>query len=83
MAGLSRPDLAGQSFEIGSPDVLTAPDLARLVSGRVKQDVTFDPITPVEFGKRVGDAIGSTEAAFALGDLFGSMAQLSDADMAT
>jgi len=82
VAALSRPDLAGNAFEIGSPQALTGADLAELIQVWVGRDVTFDPMTPDEFGTRVGDAIGSPGATFALGDLYGAIAKLNGEDMA-
>lgn len=82
VAALSRPDLAGQGFEIGTPDALTGDDLATLMSRWVDRDVTFDPMTPEAFGKRVGDVFNSPGAAFALGDLYGSIAKLNGDAMA-
>lgn len=82
VAALGRPDLAGRHFEIGTPDALTGPDLAQLLGQWLERDVTFDPITPAEFGQRVGDAIGNPGAAFALMDLYGSIAQLQGSEMA-
>ncbi|WP_299742598.1 NmrA family NAD(P)-binding protein [uncultured Tateyamaria sp.] len=82
VAALSRPDLAGQSFEIGTPDALTGTELAGLIGNWVARDVTFAPMTPEEFGQRVGDALGSPGAAFALGDLYGAIAKLDGDTMA-
>lgn len=81
VAALSRPDLAGQSFEIGSAEALTGSELANLVSGWVGREVTFDPMTPADFGQRVGDAIGSPGVAFALSDLYGALAKMDGDDM--
>ncbi|WP_299212376.1 hypothetical protein [uncultured Tateyamaria sp.] len=82
VAALSRPDLAGQSFEIGTPDALTGSELATLIGAWVGRDVTFDPMTPDAFGQWVGDAMGSPGAAFALADLYGAIAKLDGDDMA-
>lgn len=76
VAALTRSDLAGQAFEIGSPDALTGADLAQLAGKWLGRDVTFDPMTPEAFGQRVGDALGNPGVAFALGDLYGSISQL-------
>lgn len=81
VAALARPDLAGNSYEIGSPDALTGPELAELVGKWVNRPVRFDPISPAAFGQRIGDAIGSPGAAFALGDLYGSLEKLSGNEM--
>ncbi|WP_299211805.1 NmrA family NAD(P)-binding protein [uncultured Tateyamaria sp.] len=82
VAALSRPDLAGQSFEIGTPQALTGAELAELMGKWVGRNVAFDPMTPAEFGTRVGNALGSPGAAFALGDLYGAIAKLDGDDMA-
>ncbi len=81
-AALTRPDLAGQSFEIGSPDALTGPELAVFAGEWLGRDVTFEPMTPEAFGQRVGDALNNPGVAFALGDLYGSIAQLDGDAMA-
>lgn len=52
------------------------PELAETVGKWLGRDVTFDPITPEEFGQRVGDALNNPRVAFALGDLYGSISQL-------
>ncbi len=82
VAALSRPDLVGQAFEIGTPDALTGDELAELMSGWVDRDLTFDPMSPEAFGQRIGDAFNSPGAAFALGDLYGSIAKLNGDAMA-
>ncbi len=82
VAAFSRPDLAGKAFEIGTPDALTGDELATLISGWVDRDVTFDPMSPEAFGKRVGDAFNSPGAAFALGDLYGAITKLNGDAMA-
>ena len=82
VAAMGRPDLAGQSFEIGTPQAITGPKLATLVARWLDSDVRFEPISPAEFGQRVGDAIGNSAAAFALTDLYGSIARLNGDEMA-
>ncbi len=82
VAALSRPDLAGKAFEIGTPDALTGDELATLIGHWVKRDVTFDPMSPEAFGQRVGDAFNSPGAAFALGDLYGAISKLNGDAMA-
>ena len=76
VAAMARPDLAGCHIEIGTPDALTGSELAKRVSEWQGRNVRYDPITPAEFGKRVGDAIGNPAAGFALTDLYGSIAKL-------
>ncbi|WP_438730413.1 hypothetical protein ACR9YC_04440 [Parasphingorhabdus sp. DH2-15] len=82
VAALSRPDLSGQAFEIGTPDALTGGELAEIMAEWVDRDVTFKPMSPESFGQRVGDAFNSPGAAFALGDLYGSIAKLNGDAMA-
>jgi uncharacterized protein YbjT (DUF2867 family) len=81
VAALSRPDLAGQSFEIGTPQSLTGSELADLLNDWVGREVTFDPITPTEFGTRVGDALNNPGVAFALGDLYDAISKMDGDDM--
>ncbi|WP_415400883.1 SDR family oxidoreductase [Tateyamaria sp. SN3-11] len=81
VAAMSRPDLAGQSFEIGTPNALTGAELAKLMGKWVGRNVAFDPMTPAEFGTRVGNALGSPGAAFALTDLYGAISKLDGDDM--
>ncbi len=78
VAALSRPDLAGKAFEIGTPDALTGAELATHLSHWVGRSVRFDPMSPTDFGQRIGDALNSPGAAFALADLYGSIAKLQD-----
>ena len=82
VAAMERPDLAGRHFEIGTPDALTGADLAGLVSEWLGRDVQFDPLTPAEFGERVGKALGNPAAGFALTDLYGAIAKLRSHAMA-
>lgn len=81
VAALRRPDLAGNAYEIGSPEALTGPELAVLVSRWLERDVRFAPISPREFGQRVGDVLGSPGTAFALSDLYTSLEKLEGDDM--
>lgn len=74
VAALSRPDLAGNSYEIGTPDALTGGELAELLWGWVGRPVKFDPLTPADFGQRIGDALNSPGAAFALTDQYSALA---------
>ena len=82
VAALTKPGLGGQAYEIGSPEALTGPELAELVSEWLRRDVTFDPATPEAFGQRVGGALNNPGVAFALSDLYGSIAQLDGDAMA-
>lgn len=81
VAALERPDLAGKSYEIGTPNALTGVELAELVAAWLGRPVNFDPMTPADFGERVGKAIGNPGAGFALNDIYGALAKLSDEGM--
>lgn len=81
VAALGRPDLAGNSYEIGTPDALTGEELAELVADWIGRSVTYDPLSPADFGQRVGDALSSPGAAFALGDLYGTLEKLNTEEM--
>ncbi|KJZ15650.1 hypothetical protein TW85_01735 [Marinomonas sp. S3726] len=80
-AALTRPDLAGNAYEIGTKGSLTGEQLAKALTNKLGKPVTFAPLTPAEFGQRVGDAIASPGAAFALTDLYTSLAKMRDAEM--
>lgn len=80
-AALSRPDLVGNNYEIGTHEALTGQELAEVVSKWVDRSVVFDPASPTEFGQRIGDAFNSPGTAFALSDLYGSLAKLKGAEM--
>ena len=81
VAALSRPDLAGNSYEIGTPAALTGDELAELLSGWVGKRVTYQPMSPADFGDRVAQAIHNPGAGFALSDLYGALAKMGDDDM--
>ncbi len=81
VAALNRPDLAGNAYEIGTPDALTSPELAGLISTWIGRSVEFRPLTPAEFGQRVGDALNNQGVAFALSDLYSSLEKLNGGDM--
>lgn len=81
VSALVRPDLAGNSYEIGTPHALTGTELAVLVSKWINRPVNFRPISPAAFGQRVGDAIASPSAGFALTDIYGSLEKLNDNQM--
>lgn len=72
-AALTRPDLAGNVYEIGSPNALTGHELAQILAKWVDRSVAYQPMTAGEFGQRVGDVLHSPGAAFALSDLYGAL----------
>ena len=82
VAALTRSDLAGQAFEIGSPQALTGAELASHLEGWLGHPVTFDPTSREAFGERVGEALNNPAVAFVLSDLYGSIASLDGDEMA-
>lgn len=82
VAALSRPDLAGNSYEIGTPEALTGDELTVHLSRWVGKAVEFAPLSPANFGQRAGDALGNPGVAFALTDLYGALAKMGNDDMA-
>ncbi len=81
VAALSRPDLAGNSYEIGTPEAVTGEELAAHLSEWVGKTVKFAPLSPADFGQRVSDVIGNPGAAFALTDLYSALAKMGNDDM--
>lgn len=82
VAALLRPDLAGNSYEIGTPEAVTGDELAAHLSEWVGKTVKFAPLSPTDFGQRVSDVIGNPGAAFALTDLYGALTKMGNDDMA-
>ncbi len=81
VAALTRPDLAGNSYDIGSPEAVTGSELAVLLGNWLERPVTFAPISPAEFGQRVGDALANPGIAMALTDLYEALAKMPDEGM--
>lgn len=81
VAALTRPDLAGKSFEIGTPGALTGTELAEHLGGWLDRPVTSAPLSPEAFGARVGDALGNPGMAYVLTDLYGALSQMGADDM--
>ena len=82
VAALQRSDLAGQSFDIGSPGALTGAQLATALGKWIGRDLRFQPTTPAAFGKRVAETIGIPGAECALCDCYTALASMGQADMA-
>ena len=80
-AALTRPDLAGSTYEVGTTDAVTGAELAELLEGYVGRKVTFAPLSPQDFGARIGETFGSPDVGFALTDLYSALASMGDQDM--
>ncbi len=81
VAALTRPDLAGNSYEIGTPDALTGSELAQHLSNWVGKGVAYAPLTASEFGKRVAEATGNPGLGATLTDLYRALGGMNDEDM--
>ncbi|MCH2066426.1 SDR family oxidoreductase [Shimia sp.] len=81
VAALTRPDLAGQSFEIGTPAPLTGGQLAELLAGWVDRPVSFVPQTAAALGAQVAEAFGNPGMGHMLTDMYGTLATMGDDDM--
>lgn len=75
-AALTRPDLAGQKFELGSPDALTGVELAQLLADALDRDVRFDPLLPDAFGDRATQVFGNPGTGEVLADLYRGLNKL-------
>jgi len=81
VAALTRPELAGQAFDVASPGALRGTELAALLSAWLGRSVGFDPLSPGDFGTRVADALGNPGIGMALADLYGALAKMPDDGM--
>jgi uncharacterized protein YbjT (DUF2867 family) len=79
VAALSRPDLAGNRYDIGSPGALDGTELAELLGSWLDRPVRFAPLTPAGFGQRMAEVYGIPEVGAALTDLYDVQANLPDA----
>ncbi|WP_166415995.1 SDR family oxidoreductase [Cochlodiniinecator piscidefendens] len=81
VAALTRPDLAGRAFEIGTPNAMTGEELATYVGRWIGEEVRYQPTTPEQFGQRVGEAFQNPGMAFAMTDLYGAMKTMGTEDL--
>jgi len=81
VAAMTRSDLAGNAYEIGTPDALTKAELAEILTSWVGRSVESTPLTPEDFGQRIGEILGNPGIAFILSDLYGALAKLDGDDM--
>ncbi len=55
---LKRPDLAGQTFDIGGPEALTGTEMARILSEAISRPVRYLPIPTADFAASLNAAFG-------------------------
>jgi len=58
VAALRRPDLAGQKIRLGGPERLTTGQVIEIVSQAVDRPLTYDYLTPRQFGELFYDLWG-------------------------
>jgi uncharacterized protein YbjT (DUF2867 family) len=63
VAALGRPELAGQTFDVGGPEALTGARIAESFSRALGRAVRYEPITPEAFGGMMAQAFGPAMGA--------------------
>ena len=56
LASLERPDMEGAWLNIGGPERLRGPDVAKTLSKALDKEIAYDPCTPEEFGRYLVEA---------------------------
>lgn len=80
-AALSRPDLAGRSFEIASHGAVDGGALAELLQPWIQREATFAPATPNDFGDRVGAVFQSPAIAALINELYTALSSMESGAM--
>lgn len=58
IAAIGRDDLIGERILVGGPEALKPNDVADILSDALGKKITFDYITPLQFGHRMYDLFG-------------------------
>ena len=58
VASIERPDMIGSWMNIGGPERLCGPDVAKILSEALGYEIAYDPFTEDEFGERLVIAVG-------------------------
>lgn len=58
VAAFERPELAGQSFDVGGPEALIGGRIAESFTGALGRRIRYEAITPQAFGERMGQVFG-------------------------
>lgn len=58
IAAIERDDLIGERILVGGPEALKPADVASILSDALGKTITFDYITPLQFGHRMYDLFG-------------------------
>jgi uncharacterized protein YbjT (DUF2867 family) len=56
LASLERPDMEGSWLNIGGPQRMRGPDVAKVLSDALGKSIKYDPSSPAEFARRLADA---------------------------
>lgn len=57
IASLDRPDMVGAWMNIGGPEKLNGPSVAKILSNVLGFELNYDPYTPEEFADALADAL--------------------------
>ncbi|MEO9969853.1 MAG: NmrA family NAD(P)-binding protein [Hyphomonadaceae bacterium] len=60
VASLSRPDLVGAWMNIGGPEQLRGPEVAKILSEVLGYELSYDPCSAESFGDLLVDAMGAS-----------------------
>lgn len=60
VASLSRPDMVGSWMNIGGPEKLTGPTVAKTLSDVFGFELSYDPCTPEQFAETLAEVLGYT-----------------------
>ena len=58
LASLERPDMEGAWLNIGGPERMRGPQVAKILAKTLDKDIAYDPCTPAEFGQLLANAGG-------------------------
>lgn len=75
-AALSRPDLAGRSFEIASRNAVTGEEMAVLLEDWAGTAVTYAPTSPKDFGDRIAAIFQNPATGSLLTELYTALSSM-------
>jgi hypothetical protein len=59
IAAAARDDFAGETLDVGGPEILRPPEVAELLSETLQRPIVYRQITPREFGERMYEVFKS------------------------
>lgn len=81
VAAFSKPELAGQAYEIGTPSAKTGNELAQLLESYVGKPVKFVETTAKDFSDRVKQAFPDPELSKIMAGTYQAIEELKNEDM--